>query len=478
VAAATVACAGALAAPAATLTIRVDARDFSFALSRRSVPAGSTVRFAVRNHGNVPHDFVIAGRRTRVLSRGTSQTLTVRFPRRGRFTFLCSVPGHAKLGMKGVLGVGAPAPPPPAPPPPVDVSTLLELTRIGTFTRPVLVTAPPGDARRVFVVEQGGTVRVVGDGALLDVPFLDLQDRVQVVSESGLLALAFAPDHAASGLVYALLNERRGNGDLVLMEYRVDRLNPNVVDLSTARRVLEVVKPWENHNGGMLQFGPDGMLYVSVGDGDSGVLGKPGRFAQSRDELLGNVLRIDPRGGVPYRVPADNPFLRLDGVRGEIWAYGLRNPWRFWIDDVTGDTFIGDVGLATAEEIDLVPAGAGGLNFGWPCYEGEAPFDASATCPFAVAPLLSLPHVSGECSLIGGVVWRDGRVPALAGRYLFGDLCTGVVASLAVAQGRVADRDGLGLTVPSLSSFGVDGRGRVYAMSLDGPVYRLDPAGG
>ena len=140
--------------------------------------------------------------------------------------------------------------------------------------------------------------------------------------------------------------------------------------MSTSRTVLEIVKPWENHNGGMLQFGPDGYLYASVGDGDSGVRNRPGAFAQRRDELLGNILRIDPRGGTPYRVPADNPFVGLTDVRPEIWAYGLRNPWRFWIDAATGSMLIGDVGLGNAEEIDVIPPGAKGLNFGWPCFEG------------------------------------------------------------------------------------------------------------
>jgi glucose/arabinose dehydrogenase len=472
---ASIGCAGALGATK-PVSVRVDARDFAFTLSRRSVPAGTTVRFVVRNRGSVPHDFVVAGKRTRILKRGGSQAITVRFPRRGRFAFLCSVAGHAKLGMKGVFSVGKPAAPPaPAPPPTVDAGSLVTLTSVGTFSRPVLVTAPPGDTRRVFVVEQGGTIRVLEDGVLVEQPFLDIRDRVQVVSETGLLSLSFAPDHATSGRFYVFFNERKGNGDIAVVEMRVSRSNPDVADPSTARRVLEIVKPWENHNGGMLQFGPDGYLYVSVGDGDSGVRNPPGAFAQRRDELLGNILRIDPLGAIPYRVPDDNPFIGVPDVRPEIWAYGLRNPWRFWIDAPTGDMLVGDVGLGTAEEIDLVPAGAKGLNFGWPCFEGSSPFDASASCEAPVRPLVSIAHGTGACSIIGGVVWRDPRIPALDGRYLYGDFCTGVISSLVIEDGVVVGGDDLGLTVPSLSSFGVDGLGRVYVVSLDGGVSRLDP---
>ena len=460
-----VGCAGALAASrATTVTIRVDAKDFSFALSRRAVPAGTTVRFVVRNRGNIPHDFVIGAKRTRLLPHGGSQAVTVRFLKRGGFRFLCSVRGHAKLGMKGVFSVGKPlAPPRAAPPPQVDVSSLVRLTELANLGRPVFVTAPPGDASRIFVVEQGGIIRVIQDGALLAQPFLDIRERVQAVTETGLLGLAFAPDYATSGLFYVFYNQHKGNGDSTLVEMRVSAANRNVADVSTARTLFEIVKPWENHNGGMLQFGPDGYLYASIGDGDSGVLNRPGAFAQRRDELLGDILRIDPRGGSPYRVPNDNPFVGQPDVRPEIWAYGLRNPWRFWIDAPTGTMLIGDVGLGTAEEIDVIPAGAKGLNFGWPCFEGTTPFDPTEQCDDPVAPLLTVGHDGGACSIIGGVVWHDPRVPALEGRYLYGDYCIGHVTSIVVADGRVADRDDLGVTMPQLSSFGVDGLGRVYA---------------
>ncbi|HJS50205.1 MAG TPA: PQQ-dependent sugar dehydrogenase [Gaiellaceae bacterium] len=464
-----------VAASSKTFTVRVDARDFAFALSRRSVPAGSAVRFAVRNRGNTPHDFVIRGRRTRILRPAERQTITVSFPRKGTFRFLCSVPGHARLGMRGTFGVATRLAPPPPPRPPVDTSELVTLSRIGAFSRPVLVTAPRGDTDRVFVVEQTGAVRVVRDDVILTRPFLDLQDEVKLSSEPGLLSIAFAPDYPTSGRVYAFYNSTAGNGDIRISEFRRHPTDPDLVDPYSERILLTITKPWENHNGGMLQFGPDGDLYASIGDGDSGILNPPGYFAQRRDDLLGNILRIDPSSGDPYAVPDDNPFVGLDGVRPEIWAYGLRNPWRFWIDDETGSMFIADAGNARREEIDFSPRGESGVNFGWPCFEGSLQFDQLATCERAVPPLLEYPRADDACAVIGGVVVRDPRIPALAGRYLYGDFCSGKSTALAVESGRVAASGDLGLVVPELTSFGVDGARRVYAMSLRGDVYRLDP---
>ena len=463
-------------ASARTVTVRVDARDFTFTLSRRSVPAGSTVRFVVRNGGNAAHDFVVAKRkRTRVLRSGQQQTITVSFPRKGAFRFLCSLPGHARLGMRGAFGVSVKPPVTPPPTPPVDTSDLVSLTRIGSFERPVLVTAPPGDTRRIFVVEQAGTIRVLRDGELLARPFLDLRDKVKLLSEPGLLSIAFAPDYATSGRFYVFYNSTAGNGDIHISEFRRHPTDPDLADVYTERILLTIVKPWENHNGGMLQFGPDGLLYVSVGDGDSGILNPPGFFAQRRDELLGSVLRIDARAGDPYAVPPDNPFVGVANVRPEVWAYGLRNPWRFWIDHATGSMFVSDAGNERREEIDLVARDQSGLNFGWPCFEGTLPFDSSTACAGAVPPLLDYPRASGSCAVIGGVVVRDARLTALAGRYLYGDFCSGRITAVAVENGRVTSSDDLGLVVPELTSFGVDAAGRVYVMSLRGDVYRLDP---
>jgi glucose/arabinose dehydrogenase len=476
---AAVALAGAAApATARTFTISVDARDYAFALSRRSVPAGSTVRFVVRNRGTAVHDFVVTQKkRTRVLRPRQRQTITVTFPRRGTFRFLCSVPGHARLGMKGAIGVSV-KPPPPPPTPPVDTSEVASLTQIASFERPVLVTAPPGDSQRLFVVEQRGIVRVVRDGIVLPDPFLDIRENVTALGESGLLSIAFAPDYGESGLLYAFYNAREGPyGDLRITEFRVASFDPDRVDPSSARAVLTIPKPYENHNGGMLQFGPDGKLYASVGDGDPGVLNPAGAFAQRLDVLLGGIIRIDPRNGDPYAVPTDNPFAVVADARPEIWAYGLRNPWRFWIDPETDVLYVPDVGSTSREEINVVARRGFGANFGWPCFEGTLVFDATVTCEGAIAPLLDYPRSDGACAVIGGVVVRDARLPAFSGRYLYGDLCTGSITTITVAGGRITDSGELGLVVPELASFGVDGLGRVYVMSLRGDVYRLDPRG-
>jgi len=473
-----VALAGA-AAPAAarTITIAVDARDYTFSLSRRSVQAGSTVRFVVRNRGNTVHDFVVTKKtRTRILRPRQRQSITVSFPRKGTFRFLCSVPGHARLGMKGAIGVSVKPPPTPPPTPPVDTSDVASLTRIGGFERPVFVTAPPGDTERQFVVEHRGVVRIVRDGLVLPDPFLDIREQVTALGESGLQSIAFAPDYAASGLLYVFYNAREGPyGDLRIAEFRVASFDRDRVDPSSERLVLTIPKPYENHNGGMLQFGSDGTLYASVGDGDPGVLNRAGAFAQRLDVLLGNIIRIEPGEGDPYAVPRDNPFATVAGARPEIWAYGLRNPWRFWIDPETDVLYVPDVGSTSREEINVVARVGRGANFGWPCFEGTVVFDETATCEGAIAPLVEYPRADGACAVIGGVVVRDLRLPELSGRYLYGDLCTGEITTLAVVGGRVTDSGELGLVVPELSSFGVDGLGRVYVMSLRGDVYRLDP---
>ncbi len=252
----------------ATITVRVDMRDFSFALSRRSVPAGSTVRFVVRNRASTPHDFAIAGKRTKYLRRAQSQTITVRFPRKGSYRFVCTVPGHAHLGMRGTFSVAKPPAAATPPPPAVVVSGTAVLSKIGAFERPVLVTAPPGDTRRIFVVEQRGTVQIVRDGEPLPAPFLDIRDKVKLLSEPGLLSIAFAPDYATSGRFYVFYNTTAGNGDIRISEFRRHATDPDLAEPYSERVLLTIPKPWENHNGGMLQFGPDGFLYASVGDGD------------------------------------------------------------------------------------------------------------------------------------------------------------------------------------------------------------------
>jgi glucose/arabinose dehydrogenase len=473
------------ATPRPAAAVAVGMFDFRFRVAPASVRVG-TVRFTLTNRGAAAHDFRIAGRRSRVLRRGQRQTVVVRFAKPGRYAFLCTLPGHARLGMKGTLVVRdargappppAPPPPPPAPPPPPDPAGTVRAVEIGRFDRPVFVTAAPGDPSRLYVVQQGGRIRVLRDGVLLPEPFLDLEPQVIAGVETGLLSLAFAPGYPADPRLYVYYNARDSGGAVNVAEYRRSALTADQADPFTRRLVLEIPKPWENHNGGMMQFGRDGLLYVSVGDGDSGVLNKPGAFAQRRDDLLGNILRIDPLGGDPYAVPDTNPFVGQPDVRPEVWAYGLRNPWRFWLDPATGELYVADVALAGPEEIDWLPYGADGRNFGWPCFEGTRPFDATESCPGAVTPVLEY-LVPNKCSVIGGLVARDPRLPALEGRFLYTDFCLGALRSLRVAGGAVSGDGPLGVTVASPTSFGQDALGRVYVTSLDGPVYRLDPASG
>jgi glucose/arabinose dehydrogenase len=475
--AAVLALGSARAGPAVT-SVSVQALDFRYKLSRTQVPVGR-VRFVVVNRGSAVHDFKIAGRATRLLARGDRQTLTVRFRKAGRYAFRCTIRGHAAIGMKGIIVVGRPkaAPPAPTPPPPPVSTGSVRLTEIGQFDRPVHVAAPPGDSGRIAVVEQAGRVRMVVDGSLGAKPFLDVTDRVKIESETGLLSIAFAPDYESSGRFYVYYNTRRGNGDAELWEYRRSARNPDFADPESGRLLLRVVKPWENHNAGMLQFGPDGYLYLAIGDGDSGVLNKPGAFAQALDSLLGSIIRIDPSRDDPYSIPPDNPFVETEGALPEIWAYGLRNPWRFWIDPPTGDLYIGDPGFGGPEEIDYVAGGsAGGVNFGWPCFQGSQPFDTTATCPGAVGPVTEYVLAPTDCAVIGGVVARDARLSLLDGRYLYGDFCGGWIRSFRIEDGKAADDEPLGVTIPELTSFGADGAGRVYVSSAAGGVYRLDPA--
>jgi glucose/arabinose dehydrogenase len=352
----------------------------------------------------------------------------------------------------------------------------VRLTKLGDFDHPLYVTQAPGDRRDLFVVEETGRARVLTPQGTSSTPFLDLHDEVSCCGEQGLLSIAFAPDYGRSGLVYADYTNRAG--DTRVVEYHRSSDDPLTVDPSSRRVVLRVVQPFPNHNGGLLMFGPDGLLYIGLGDGGSE--GDPDRNGQSLATLLGKILRIDPRahGGRPYSVPASNPFTNRAGARPEIYSYGLRNPWRFSFDRLTGDLSIGDVGQDRFEEVDLVGRGQGrGANFGWSAFEGFARFNQDQSAPNAVPPVLVYSHDNG-CSVTGGYVVRDASLKSLYGRYLYGDYCAGQLRSFPAIPGkRATDDRPLGLEVPSLSSFGEDDAGHIYATSLDGPVYRLDPAG-
>jgi glucose/arabinose dehydrogenase len=351
----------------------------------------------------------------------------------------------------------------------------VRLLNVGRFSEPVYVTAPPADRNRLFVVEKAGRIRVIRRGRVLSRPFLDLRRRVGSSGhEQGLFSVAFEPDYASSLRFYVYFTDNRG--DVKVEEFRRSRGNADRADRRTRRTLVrQPHHRFRNHNGGQLQFGPDGLLYAGLGDG--GGAGDPLRSGQDLGTLLGKIIRIDPRrgGGRPYRIPGGNPFRRRRGARGEIYAYGLRNPWRFSFDRSTGDLAIGDVGQDRVEEIDFEPRGAGrGANFGWSKFEGRRRF-RGGRAPGHVPPVIQRSHSSGNCSITGGYVVRDRALTALFGRYVYGDYCTGGLRS-AVLQRQVARGDrSVGLRVPSLSSFGEDALGRVYAASLGGRVYRLAP---
>ena len=341
----------------------------------------------------------------------------------------------------------------------------LKRRRVGTFANPTYVTAPPGDRTRLFVVEQGGTIRVVHRGRRRDRPYLDIRDRVQSGGERGLLSMAFAPNYRRNRLFYVYYTD--AGGDIKVVEFKGRR---NRARKRSARTVLtQEHSTYSNHNGGQLQFGPDGFLYIGLGDG--GGAGNPLESGQNLGTHLAKILRIRPRG--KPRIPRSNPFRGRRGARPAIYSYGLRNPWRFSFDRRTGDLVIADVGQTRWEEVNFVRRGRGsGANFGWAVFEGNHRFqDGSA--PGHVPPVLEHSHGEGFCSITGGYILRHRSYRKLRGTYVYGDLCEGVVRGARLAPGGATGRRRFSAQVPSLSTFGEDSRGRVYAASLNGPVYRL-----
>jgi glucose/arabinose dehydrogenase len=350
----------------------------------------------------------------------------------------------------------------------------VKLVQVGSFNQPLYVTAPRGDRRRLFVVEQGGRIFVVRGGKRLATPFLDVSAQVTAGGEQGLLGLAFPPDYAHSGLFYIYFTGTDQKEHLV--EFR--RRTQDAADPASGRTVFVHDDPEANHNGGQLVFGPDGYLYVGTGDGGgANDQHGPGGNAQNLGSPLGKILRIDPRAkdGRPFTAAPSNPFAGRAGALPEIYAYGLRNPWRFSFDRANGDVTIGDVGQDAVEEIDFVRKGrARGRNFGWRPFEGRTRiFDEPA--PGAVAPVITQTHADGWCSITGGYIVRDRAVPGLYGRYVYGDYCLGELRSARLSPGRAKDdRPIAGVkTVEGLDSFGEDALGRVYVVSQAGPVYRF-----
>lgn len=338
---------------------------------------------------------------------------------------------------------------------------------------PLHVASPRGDPR-LFIVEKSGRVLVWKDGDILEEPFLDLSGQVSGGSEQGLLSIAFHPDYGSNGRFF--VDHTDPGGDTRVVEYRVSA-DPDRADPASARTVLTVDQPFSNHNGGLVVFGPDGMLYVGLGDGGSG--GDPQENGQDRGTLLGSILRIDVDGGDPYGIPPDNPFVGEAGARGEIWAWGLRNPWRFAFDRQTGDLSIADVGQNRFEEVNAVAGAGEGLNYGWDVMEGNACFEPREGCDRSglTPPVVVYGHDDG-CSVTGGHVYRGSAIPSLRGTYFYSDFCSGFVRSFRFAGGAATEERRWPELEPSdgqVSSFGEDSEGELYLATAAGSVYRIVP---
>ena len=360
------------------------------------------------------------------------------------------------------------------------------------FDRPLVAESPLADGSRLFVGEQPGVVTVIENGHKQPTPFLDIRAHVESAgNEQGLLGLAFHPDYGHNGKLYVHYTANgitAPDGDTMVAEFRVSDNDPNVVDPATETAVLTVSQPEANHNGGGLHFGPDGMLYLGLGDGGGGgdqhgLIGN----GQSLATLLGKLLRIDvdhPADGRNYGIPSEN--MAGNGVSSEIWAYGLRNPWRWSFDPCTGDKYIGDVGQDAVEEIDVESAARGsGTNYGWRIMEGNQCYDPPTGCDRAglTLPVATYTHADG-CAVIGGYVYRGSAIPGLRGTYLYADACRSRFWSFVYAGGAATAgqeltaelTNGGSIQVGMISSFGQDGRGELYVTDLNGVLWRIDPS--
>lgn len=379
----------------------------------------------------------------------------------------------AALPLLAALLAGCSEDVPPAPP--ADEGIALRPFLTG-FSQPVFATHAGDGSGRLFIVEQGGTIKVWGGTtASTATTYLQVDESNRVASggERGLLGLAFHPDFEENGRLFVYYTATANGGDITLAEYHADP-EAQQADASSQRVLLTIEhSDFSNHNGGMLAFGPDGYLYMGTGDGGSG--GDPDNNAQNLDSLLGKVLRLDVDSAVapiPYLIPEDNPFpTRTRGA--EIWAYGLRNPWRFSFDRATGDLWIADVGQQRYEEVNREAADSpGGVNYGWSRYEGKHLYDSDRSAPDAVQPVAEYDHDGGHCAVTGGYVYRGDALPSLQGAYLLADYCTGYVWSLRLVDGdwdlrRILD------TGHNISSFGEDEDGELYVVDHGGDVLKV-----
>jgi glucose/arabinose dehydrogenase len=404
--------------------------------------------------------------------------------REGYVCLAAATVAGAMLSACGGDGVPASTGPPSASPgascaagqPVAGVPALAARLVASGLRNPLDLQAAPGDRERLYVVEQGGRIRVIRNGQIQTAPFLDVSGRISSGGERGLLGLAFHPQFASNRRFF--VNYTNPRGDTHIAELRA--ASADTADAGSERVLLTVAQPFANHNGGGLAFDNSGRLLVALGDGGSG--GDPLGNGQKLDTFLGKILRIDVDAGTPYAVPSDNPFRATPGAEPEIWAYGLRNPFRVSVDRPTGDLYIGDVGQSRVEEIDVgLASRRGGENYGWNVTEGSQCYSPASGCSRTgqTPPVYEYSHSDG-CSVTGGVVYRGCRVPALAGTYFFGDYCTGLVRSFRLVNGQATEvRDWTGSMrgINSPTAFGLDADGEVYVADYDGEVYRLEPAG-
>ena len=383
-------------------------------------------------------------------------------------------PARLAALMLAIAGCGDDTTGPPDDP---NTDTGVRLVQVASgFSFPVLVTSPPEDQTRLFVVEKDGLIRIIKDGQVLSTPFLDIRNEVTHGGEQGLLGLAFHPDYARNRVF--VINYTDTNGDTRVSMLKASS-NPDVADPSTEEVFLFVDQPFPNHNGGHVTFGPFGYLFIGMGDGGSG--GDPGNRAQDLATTLGKILRyhVDDDGHVT--IPQGNPFVGNPGVLWGIWSGGLRNPWRFSFDRENNDLYIGDVGQSRYEEINVVAASAGfgrAANFGWRIMEGNACFNPETNCNTAslVRPLLVYDHDEG-CSVTGGHVYRGDDVPSIRGIYFYSDYCSGWIRSFRFEGGAAVDQKEWPELKPggNVTSFGEDALGELYVVTREGRIYRFAP---
>jgi glucose/arabinose dehydrogenase len=365
-----------------------------------------------------------------------------------------------RFGILGLVGCGETV----QPPLPDEIVATPYVTGLSA---PVFLTSPPGDARQ-FIVQQTGAIRVVKDGVLLETPYLNIAAKITSGGERGLLGLAFHPDFAQNGFFY--VNYTDLSGDTRIERYHATPTS-DVADAGSASLVLGFDQPFSNHNGGMLLFGPDGMLWIGTGDGGSG--GDPQGHGQRLNSLLGKMLRIDVNTA-PYVIPPNNPFVGRTDARPEIWGIGLRNPWRYSIDAETGRLYVADVGQNQWEEVHVVSTTTANVNYGWNVMEGRHCFNASICDVTGLdLPVIEYSHDEG-CSITGGYVYRGDAVPGLRGHYFYSDFCTGFLRSFRLENGvPVDEREWEVGDIGNVMSFGEDASRELYILSSNGTVYRL-----